>query len=251
MRILEVAATSERELKRGRSTPKRGKATAILTAAAVLLHFRDNKLSAFHHLLSLFLYHEGGTKQTFRQLSKLGICMSHTTVLRKIEEVRSSFDQKLTSWKHQVETFIAQKSSASEQGPPIDYQIVGDNIDFEIRPHFSTTVREKRLIHWFNVMAVKHRILANHLPDNGPQRPIKEFEPCHCIPSAKDHAVLRQNFIVLVERVLSERIAAFRPTKQSVVQHIPHKYSDIARKTTDQVNSVKFTQLTSTTNESF
>ena len=233
MRILAVAASSERELRRQRQFAKRGKTAAILSSAATLLKCRDKDMAAFHHLLALYLYQEGASKQAFRQLSGLGLTTSHTTVLRKIEEARRCFNDELISWKNQLEAYLANPISS---GSPVDYQIVVDNLDLEITPHLATTQYLKRSIHWVNAMAVKHRILGNHLSDTGHQRSIDELEPCHILPTPEDHRCLRQNFITFVERVLTVRLKAFAPLKKIVIQHIPHQYSELAKTSTAQVS---------------
>ena len=115
------------------------------------------------------------------------------------------------------------------------YQLVGNNLDFEINPHIASLQYKKQSIHWFNLMAVKHRILALHLHDDGPQHPIEEMEASLCLPSIEEHLGLNNNMIILVERVLTQRLHVFQQFEALVIRHVPHKYSKDTREKTDQV----------------
>ena len=137
MKVLVTAASSERQIHQERKKPKRGKDIGILTAAAILLKCRDKDMSALHHLIGLLLHHEGCTKQALRQLSGMKICTFHTSVLRKMDEICAIYDQELLEWKNAIEvhaSFVPVLTSGAVSGLPVDYQIVGDNLDLQIAP---------------------------------------------------------------------------------------------------------------------
>ena len=55
--------------------------SALCTAAAA--KFRNSRMSAFAHRVSVILFHSGGKSHDFTTLNKLGICMSHTETISK------------------------------------------------------------------------------------------------------------------------------------------------------------------------
>ena len=247
MKVLAVTATSERERLQQKRLSEQKIDIRVLLAATILLKARDKDMTACHHLIGLFLHHEGCTKQAFRQLSSLGISTSHTTVLKKMDEVCSTFDQKLLLWKAAINDHYAATAvtltSQGTCGPTVDFQIVGDNIDFEIHPTLSTLKYKKDSFHWFNSMAVKHRILGNALPDTAPQRSISDFDATFLLPTADDHSALREAFVILVERIFTLRLKAFYSLRDVVNWHIPHKYSSERKKATEVVkNFIQFTR---------
>eukprot|EP00118_Oscarella_pearsei_P022311 m.255200 g.255200 ORF g.255200 m.255200 type:complete len:434 (+) comp40393_c0_seq14:1813-3114(+) len=154
----------------------------------------------------------------------MGISTSHTTVLRKMDEICATYDQQLLSWKSAVQDSLV---------PTFDYQLVGDNLDLEISPHLSTLKSKKQ--YWFNVMAVKHRVLGNDLFNEEPRRSISEFDAFDCFPTLKEHSDMREQFIFLVERVLVERFKVFEPLKRETTRYIRHQYSDLAGTATEQI----------------
>ena len=87
-------------------------------------------------------------------------------------------------------------------------------------------------------MAVRQRIEALHLPDNAPKRPLEEMEPASFFLSLGEHQMLRSQLIVLVERIITDRIPALRKYRGSVIRHIPHKYFEISKQKTEQVTFI-------------
>eukprot|EP00118_Oscarella_pearsei_P022310 m.255201 g.255201 ORF g.255201 m.255201 type:complete len:195 (+) comp40393_c0_seq14:1214-1798(+) len=63
MSILVTAASSQREIRRKRDVSKRGKEIGVTYAASVLMKCRDKDMSAFHHVVGLYLHHQACSKQ--------------------------------------------------------------------------------------------------------------------------------------------------------------------------------------------
>ena len=46
------------------------------------------------------------------------------------------------------------------------YRIVGDNVDLRLHPRHQTLERRDQDHHWFNMYAIKDRVVGLHLADN-------------------------------------------------------------------------------------
>ena len=180
---------------------------------------RGQKTTAFQYIIGLILYRGGATAQTFERLSSLGLTVTRRTVLRKLDEQCEEFDKQVVQWKESVEQYLRGRTPEVQD----NFQLVGDNLDLEVKPHIQTLQQHKQSIHWFNLMAVKHRIQASHLPNDKPQRAISDLLNTDFLPSYSDHQKLRHHFTILVARVLVRRLQCLQPLKQHSTQHIQHK----------------------------
>ena len=115
------------------------------------------------------------------------------------------------------------------------YQIIEDNIDLHIKPKHMTSTNQNKDIHWFNLNAVLHRVTENDLSDSKPSKFIKDMESVDFLPSQDDNLAFLTDLIPLAARVISDKIPAFEKFKSCVIRHIPHKYSDVMAKESDQV----------------
>ena len=115
------------------------------------------------------------------------------------------------------------------------YQIIGDNIDLHIKPNHMTSTNQNKDIHWFNLNAVLHRVTENDLSDSKPSKSITDMESVDFLPSQDDNLAFLTDLIPLAARVISDKIPAFEKLKSCVIRHIPHKYSDVMAKESDQV----------------
>ena len=72
-----------------------------------------------------------------------------------------------------------------------------------------------------------------HLDNTKPVCDINDVTYGTLLPQARDHLNNRENYIVLVQRVLVECIPALGFLKDAVKKHIPHEYSkEMGQKTT-------------------
>ena len=80
--------------------------------------------------------------------------------------------------------------------------------------------------HYLTVCATKNRVhdLFN-IMENG-----------KCIPTHMEQISQRDNYIQIVERVLSQNIPCLEPFKDVAVNHIPHMYSKETREPTESVS---------------
>ena len=77
---------------------------AITLSTAILARCRNNKLSSVPHRISTILIHSAAKSADFTRLNWLGICMSHDKTIRKQIQMGKSYNGKILSWKHKVES---------------------------------------------------------------------------------------------------------------------------------------------------
>ena len=117
----------------------------------------------------------------------------------------------------------------SHIGTP-DVQFIGDNVDLTQKASHETVERKKQDHHWFHLIAVKDRVVAEDKPRKSPidirKLPLQTF-----LPSVEDCHNLHTELTVLVARVLVTHLVSFKPFSDLIPQHIEHKYSaEMAKK---------------------
>ena len=105
------------------------------------------------------------------------------------------------------------------------YLLVGDNLDKNISPRDMRVENQVKSLHYFHSYAVHDRIDVSDLSDDQPQVDLQSLPVTTFVPSVDDCIALRSNYIVLVARVIVDRLPYFSGLRQCVVQHIPHRYS--------------------------
>ncbi len=84
--------------------------------------------------------------------------------------------------------------------------------------------------------AVKDRVVGADLSDEKLIGPNKQLQPKDFLPSDKDNQHLH-HFIPLFARVIVDEIPAFKSVfKDVVVRHIPHKYTEVMARKSEQVS---------------
>lgn len=108
----------------------------------------------------------------------------------------------------------------------LSYQIIGDNVDVhQIASHLTMAVMGKDH-HWFSLYAVKNRVHGEHLSNDQSAADVSTLPLTTWLPSVTDCIHLREEFIVLVSRVLTDKLPAFKVFAEAVEVHISHQYQD-------------------------
>lgn len=108
---------------------------------------------------------------------------------------------------------------------PPTVQIIGDNVDLRQKPSHQTLDRRGRDHHWFHMVAVKDRVVAGDMSVTEPSAMVKDLELHTFLPTIQDCIKLQNEFIVLIARVLTDRLATWKCLRECVPTHIPHKFS--------------------------
>ena len=100
------------------------------------------------------------------------------------------------------------------------FTIVFDNIDFEMKRTDMTLVNQNKDVHWVNHKMVKNRVSGNKLSWHGQTKKLVDVPNIKFLPTIKDHQKQRQNYIVLVSRILVDYFDSFSPLKDVCIRHI-------------------------------
>ena len=118
--------------------------------------------------------------------------------------------------------------------PDCGRKITFDNIDYHQNVHYMSEDHQNIDKHYVTYMSTENRVSGNHLSDQNPLGGIKEMENGKCLPTTSDNAKQRQNYITLVERVITTNIPCLHFLSEICTIHIPHKYTtEMKRKTTN------------------
>ena len=118
------------------------------------------------------------------------------------------------------------------------YQIIGDNIDIHQRASHQSSDKKDEDHHWFHMYmyAVRDRVTGVGLPNESPITDIAKLPLQTYLPSAEECNSLREEFGVLIARVITDKIEYLKPLKPVVPLHMKHKYSDTMTSKSDIVS---------------
>ena len=113
------------------------------------------------------------------------------------------------------------------------WKIVGDNLDLTIKVRDMRLDNPNQSYHFFHSIAVQDRIVTSHLDDTKPQCLVSTLSASDFMPSSLDYQQLRNDFIVLVARILVAEFPEFHFFYGAVPNHIQHMYStELSKKST-------------------
>ena len=139
-------------------------------------------------------------------------------------------DKPLRVWQASV------SKSGSGSHLPYVYIIVGDNIDKCITPRTMRVDNQVRSLHYFHAFAALSCVETLHLDDTKPIGDIKALPLSTFLPSAEDCSALRDNYVVLISRILVKHLAFLHPFSKCVPKQIEHMYSEAMAKKSSVVS---------------
>lgn len=102
------------------------------------------------------------------------------------------------------------------------YKLEFDNLDKNVKPRFMRYDSQTVSLHYVQVYAVKDRIDYSIFSSEKPTT----MNLYDVLPTSDDYELLKQNFTVLVSRIIHSHLPFFgEDFKGLVKKHIPHKYS--------------------------
>ena len=129
------------------------------------------------------------------------------------------------------------------------YKIVFDNIDKNVNPRYMRSDYQTRSLHYVQSFAVKDRIAFSNLSGEIRTEVNILFD---VIPGEEDYKALKQDFTILLSRLLVEHLPFFNSDYKGLVpSHIPHKFSNEMSKESEIVSVIRrsaffFIQITCT-----
>jgi len=114
-----------------------------------------------------------------------------------------------------------------------------DNIDKDVKPRYMRVDSQTKSLHYVQIYSVKDRIDFSSLSES-----TKAGEMClyDILPSTKDYQELKDNFAILLARVMTDNLSFFSENFKGLVQrHVPHQYSyEMSTKSEVVSNSINF-----------
>lgn len=121
--------------------------------------------------------------------------------------------------------------------PDYGRKITFDNFDIYQEVHRMTEQHQNKDKHYVTVMSTENRISGAHLEQNEPVCDIAALENGKCVPNQTDHQKQKENYVVLVTRILTANIQCLKHLEEAVTKHIPHRYFKETAQETDTVSN--------------
>ena len=119
---------------------------------------------------------------------------------------------------------------------PITYKLVGDNIDKNVRPREMRSDVQTRSLHYFHTYAVRDRVDMSQFSGTSGNVDFGEIRLQEILPTCRDEVALRDNFAILVGRVLAKYMPFFATLAKGLERHIPHDFSAEMSQKSEVVN---------------
>ena len=98
-----------------------------------------------------------------------------------------------------------------------------------------------RSLHYFHAFTALSRVETLHLDDTKPIGDIKSLPLSTFLPSAEDCSALRDNYVILISRILVKHMAFLQSFSKCVPNQIEHMYSkEIAKKSSVVSECLKY-----------
>lgn len=101
---------------------------------------------------------------------------------------------------------------------------IGDNWDLRVHPHDMRKDNQNQDLHYFALTLIVERVPSLGLSNDSPQKDIKTLPNCEFLLSDDETSKLREDFKVLVGRVLVSYIPSLSFMKSVIPNHIQHRY---------------------------
>lgn len=153
-----------------------------------------------------------------------------------VKKLGEKHDQKVLDW---IEGQILDPTIIlySQLIPPY-YILQGNNYDTTVHARDMCMDNQNKYLHYFNTYAAKDRPDFYKLDSDhkASSNDIKASPVSTFLPTMEDCKKVRQNYIVLVARVLVDHLTFLQPLKKCVPCHMLHRYSSEMSKTSEIVS---------------
>ena len=217
---------------------------SVAAAGAILMNERCRVMNAFQILFMLCIKHTG-IKAMSSIMSSLKVGVTSTYYNKKCDEYGCMFDCNIRKVKQEDEVIISQnaKAATDDESPCCDLEnnesslssgntFSFDNFDIYQKVCNMTEDNQNKDIHWVNHNAIKNRVSGNHLPDDVPMCDMAELNNDKLLPNCMDHVMQKSDYVVLMERIITEELPCLSFCRDVVTKHIAHPHSkEMAEKT--------------------
>lgn len=104
-------------------------------------------------------------------------------------------------------------------------RIVSDNNDHEVHAQIQTKDHSNRTIHWTHQYIVRDKVINPTLKTTAPQVDPDDLQLSALLPDRGVQQKMINQWAVLVSRIVTKYIPAFKNFQKDVIWHIPHAFS--------------------------
>lgn len=183
--------------------------------------------------------------QVYTRLHKLGLCISHKAATLVFKKLSENHDRQVFDWMNRenlCSDFALQAQEVSVAPPSPCFILQGDNYDTTVHVRDMRMDNQNKSLHYFNTYAAKDRpeFCKMDSTDNSSPTDIMSAPKSTFLPTMVDCKAVRDNYIVLVARVLTEYLTFLQPLKQCVPSHVLHQYSSLMSEKSEIVSDVLY-----------
>ncbi|KAK2568941.1 hypothetical protein P5673_007016 [Acropora cervicornis] len=180
----------------------------LCNAYGILMNVRCRELSLVQKINAVLLGVGGARKRTFETLNKSGITQSRESFRNIMDDLGSN-----------LSSIIKAKVDSGQE-----LRVVFGNFDYRILTNIILRNHRNSDMHWIAHYVTFDRVPSSHLDDSKPIVPdIKDFDNVNYLMSKTKLDEQRENYIILVARVLIEFFPALEPICDAVPPLVPHR----------------------------
>lgn len=196
---------------------------AQVSAGCKLLHVYNRNMGSLLHINDVIFVKGGMKKAGFQRMQSTGDCHSYSAAINFFDNIASSWDTELCSWREQASSdnvieqqliqqisyiddtidllineptaivdFVLEKASIENElkkhrsGMHAGYYFISDNVDMVTKVRHMTMHNKYKDQHIFQMCAYKHRVTGNDLHDNAPLQNSETAEFQDLIPGMEE-----------------------------------------------------------------
>ena len=155
----------------------------------------------------------------YDRFNQVNICVSYPATISLMDQVSLLYTAPLTNWIADGDVF----------------KFFGDNINKKRKRRDQRSDNKANMINMYSILTSKSRTPAPSLSHRGTIGRVSDLSHSVFLPTRKDVETVKSNLVIIVSRVLTQYIAGLFPLRNSVKQHIRHKYTTEMSKKSDVV----------------
>ena len=209
---------------------------AVSSATDIHTHTTESATSASHVQITT-------NQSALSEMVTQNVCGSGNLAVTPSTTIHTSATESLPSTLRVgslCETVEAEKDAITTDMHDIGpgWKIAFDNLDIFQKVREMTEENQNKDHHWVNHVKVTNRVSDNQLPDEKSiLDSVMDLDNYKIIPTVPEHISQRGNYIILIERIITEEIPCLGFCKDVVTTHIPHRYSKEMSAKTEKVCS--------------
>ena len=121
-------------------------------------------------------------------------------------------------------------------------KIIFDNVDLYVQRHEMTEENQNKDLHWVTVISTENRIhqVGHDSTEKPANRTLADMENAVCLPDKYDHRKQRDDYTVLVARLITAHIDCLKFLRDVTEKHITHQHRRETSKPTETVSHQTF-----------